>query len=181
MPTELVSKRMRQDMILEIVKNHEVHNQLELIRHLEGRGISATQSSVSRDIHDLSIAKVDGRYVVAVLPVQGTQHGPTEAAGEPGDAMISSVTPAGPSLLVVRTPSGSADTIGDSITSARWPEVLGTVASDDTIFVATAGKHEQVRLISRLQQFMDIEPETIDTADLESPVIGSPAPQPISL
>ena len=178
MPTELVSKRMRQDMILEIVKNHEVHNQLELIRHLEGRGISATQSSVSRDIHDLSIAKVDGRYVVAVLPVHGTQH--SQETAEPGAAMITSVTPAGPSLLVVRTPAGSADTVGESIDGARWPEVLGTVSSDDTIFVATAGKHEQVRLVSRLQQFMENDAADVETIDIDAPTEPVRQPQPIS-
>ena len=178
MPTELVSKRMRQDMILEIVKNHEVHNQLELIRHLEARGISATQSSVSRDIHDLSIAKVDGRYVVAVLPVQGTNHD-QESAEDPGGPMIKSVTPAGPSLLVVRTPGGSATNVGDSIKSARWPEVLGTVANEDTIFVATAGKHEQVRLVSRLQQFMEDDAQ-VESIDIDAPTEPVRQPEPVS-
>lgn len=159
MPGELVTKQMRQDMILEIVKSRPVHNQLELIKLLEERGISATQSSVSRDIHELSIAKVDGRYVVAVLPVQDDrQHEFTEA--QEGDGLVRSLCPAGPSVLVVKTETGSAESVGTSIDRARWPEVLGTIAGGDTIFIATAGKREQLRLITRLQEFMK-NPENV--------------------
>ncbi len=160
MPAELVTKRMRQDMILEIVKSSDVHNQMELIRRLEERGITATQSSVSRDIHELSIAKVDGRYVVAVLPVHGA-HDASESESEDSEGFVKDLQPAGPSVLVVKTTCGSAPSVRLSIDKARWPEVLGSVADDDTIFIATLGKREQVRLITRLQQFMD-QPQTID-------------------
>ncbi|MEZ6196329.1 MAG: arginine repressor [Planctomycetota bacterium] len=154
MPAELVSKQQRQEMILEIVKSKEVHNQLELIRFLEERGITATQSSVSRDIHDLSIAKVDGRYVVAVLPV--TNDGAYgEPVDNPGNAFVTSLVPSGPNLLVVKTLPGGARSVGRSIDKARWPEVLGLVASDETLFIATNEKRDQLRLMTRLQQFME--------------------------
>lgn len=163
MPAELVTKQQRQEMILEIVKTKEVHNQLELIRFLEERGITATQSSVSRDIHDLSIAKVDGRYVVAVLPV--TDHGHhDEPVENPNNAFVTSLVPSGPNTLVVKTLPGGARTVGRSIDKARWPEVLGLVAGDDTLFIAIAEKRDQLRLMTRLQQFMENEP--------------MPAPQP---
>ncbi|MCA9320138.1 MAG: hypothetical protein KDB53_05360 [Planctomycetes bacterium] len=154
MPAELVTKRMRQDMILEIVKSCEVHNQLELIKRLEERGITATQSSVSRDIHELSIAKVDGRYVVAVLPMHGGDE-ETDYEQYEGRGFIRTLSPAGPSVLVVKTNPEQGGAVGTAINRARWPEVLGTIAGADTIFIATAGKREQMRLITRLQQFMD--------------------------
>ncbi len=163
MPGELVSKQMRQDMILEIVKSRRVHNQLELIKLLEERGISATQSSVSRDIHELSIAKVDSRYVVAVLPVEDDTQDQITASAD-SNSPVRALSPAGPSVLVVKTQLGTASTIGASIDKAHWPEVLGTIAGDDTIFIATVGKREQLRLITRLQEFMN-EPDPMIVVD----------------
>lgn len=176
MPAELVTKRMRQDMILEIIKSHDVHNQLELIKRLEERGISATQSSVSRDIHELSIAKVDSRYVVAVLPVHGSKEDPSvPPTSENG--FVKSLCPAGPTVLVVKTALGAAPSLGISIDKARWPEVLGTISGDDTLFVATLGKREQLRLITRLQEFMteSIDPQIL--VDLGSELDESGAPE----
>jgi transcriptional regulator of arginine metabolism len=151
MPAELVSKRIRQEAIMEVVRTLDVHNQLELIRHLEARGITATQSSVSRDIHELSIAKVDGRYMIGVLPTHRTGE-PEET--EDGRAFVRSLAPAGPNLLIVRTITGQAETVGLSIDHSRWPEVLGVVSAGETVFVATDGKREQLRLIARLREFM---------------------------
>lgn len=156
MPAELVSKQQRQEMILEIVKSRDVHNQLELIKYLEARGITATQSSVSRDIHELSIAKVDGRYVVAVLPMCD---GSSEHEDIPAHAFVTRLAPAGPNLLVVETMRGGGRSVGRSVVKARWPEVLGTITGEDTIFIATAGSREQLRLITRLQEFMEQQPE----------------------
>ena len=182
MPGELVSKQMRQDMILEIVKSRPVHNQLELIKLLEERGISATQSSVSRDIHELSIAKVDSRYVVAVLPVQDDTQDQFLASDDP-NSLVRALSPAGPSVLVVKTSQGSAADISSSIDKAHWPEVLGTIAGDDTIFVATAGKREQLRLITRLQEFMKSSDPTIvvDQDPQESPAPAPASPSPFGL
>jgi transcriptional regulator of arginine metabolism len=154
MPLQFMSKQQRQDMVMDIIRTREVKNQLELIRVLEERGVAATQSSISRDIHDLSIAKMDGRYVVAVLPVPQPSEGTTEGQ-KPGRAHVTSLTPAGPNLLVVRSSNGGATSFSLSIDRARWPEVLGTVASDDTIFIATAGKREQLRLMARLEEFTE--------------------------
>lgn len=152
MPAELVSKKIRQEAIMEVVRTLDVHNQLELIRHLEARGITATQSSVSRDIHELSIAKVDGRYMIGVLPTHRT--GVPEESHDEGRAFVRSLSPAGPNLLIVRTITGQAETVGLSIDHSRWPEVLGVVSSGETVFVATDGKREQLRLIARLREFM---------------------------
>ena len=183
MPAELVTKRMRQDMILEIVKSCEVHNQLELIKRLEERGITATQSSVSRDIHELSIAKVDGRYVVAVLPISAAEEDTTSNETHEGNGFVKSLNPAGPSVLVVKTGQGSANSVGLSIDKARWPEVLGTIAGDDTIFIATAGKREQLRLITRLQEFMNEPMDATLLVDAEAPTQATPeveTPTPVA-
>lgn len=155
MPLQFVSKQTRQEMVLEIIRSHEVRNQLELIKMLEERGVAATQSSISRDIHDLSIAKMDGRYVVAVLPVSDKNAGGNGPATRQNRALVEAMTPAGPNLLVVKASDGGATSLSLSIDRARWPEVLGTVSSDDTVFVATVGKREQLRLMARLEEFME--------------------------
>lgn len=172
MPAELVSKRIRQEAIMEVVRTLDVHNQLELIRHLEARGITATQSSVSRDIHELSIAKVDGRYMIGVLPVHRTGM-PEEVAD--GQAFVRSLSPAGPNLLIVHTIVGQAETVGHSINHSRWPEVLGTVAAGETVFVATDGKREQLRLIARLREFMPQaeQPTPVGAGSDHSPHLNS--------
>ena len=67
------------------------------------------------------------------------------------------MVPSGPNLLVIKTLPGGGRNVGRSIDRARWPEVLGLVAGDETIFVATNEKRDQLRLMSRLQQFMELE------------------------
>lgn len=65
-------------------------------------------------------------------------------------AAIQEVQPAGPNVLVVRTPPGSASAVGLAIDAAHWPDVVGTVAGDDTLFVATANRTGQSRVAARL-------------------------------
>lgn len=148
MPAELVSKQTRQDLILDIIKGREVHNQLELIRLLEERGVTATQSSVSRDIHELSIAKVDSRYMVAILPSYDTEI--TTVAGGP---LIREIRTAGENLTIVESRPGGGSELTRAVRGARWPEVLGVVSDADTVFFATAGRRELMRLVTRLEQF----------------------------
>ncbi|MEE9392125.1 MAG: hypothetical protein V3W41_06440 [Planctomycetota bacterium] len=177
MPAELVSKQQRQEMIVEIVKSKEVHNQLELIRLLEARGITATQSSVSRDIHELSIAKVDGRYVVAVLPITSSDGDVIEE--NPAHAFVTTLAPAGQNLLIVNTMPGGGKAVGRSIQNARWPEVLGLICGGDTLFIAVPDKREQLRLMTRLQEFME-KPELPEDPGLPAfaRFDSQPAPMP---
>jgi len=105
-----------------------------------------TQSSVSRDLRDLGVLKASDRYV---LP-------PDEVTRANGDfAMLAQfvrdVRRAGPSITVLRTTIGAAQSVAVAIDKAQWPEVAGTISGDDTIFIATAGARAQDELVSRLQ------------------------------
>ncbi|HXU46224.1 MAG TPA: arginine repressor [Thermoanaerobaculia bacterium] len=138
------SHRDRRRVILELLRNHRVANQLELVGLLAERGLEATQSSVSRDLRFLGIAKVAGRYV-APAP-----------AGE-GRSDLSAIVrfvlgarTAGPNLAVISTPAGGAQAVGLAIDGAGWPEVVGTLAGDDTVFVATANARDQQRFLLHL-------------------------------
>lgn len=148
MPTEPEIRQHRQREILAILDGHPVASQGELVSLLEGRGIAATQSSVSRDLRDLGVARVAGRYLV---PSQ-------REAEDPGVSevlhFLRGAKPAGPHLTVVSTTVGAAQTVAAAIDRAAWPEVVGTMAGDDTIFIATASAGDQRRFLDRLERFL---------------------------
>lgn len=149
MPTDTEIRDHRQQEILAILRERRVGSQGELVEILGERGFSATQSSVSRDLRDLGVARVAGRYVVP----------PAGEAPDPGFGEIvhflRGFKPAGPHLLVVSTAVGAAQTVALTMDRAAWPEVVGTMAGDDTIFVATPGARDQTRLIQRLERLLE--------------------------
>src|SRR4029077_20945783 len=111
-------------------------------------------------LRDLGVAWVDGRY--ALPPARGEARG--EAHGgldrdDPGVAQIApflrAVKPAGPHLTVVLTVAGAAQSVGLALDRAAWPEVVGTMAGDDTVFVATASPRHQQRLLQRLERLLE--------------------------
>jgi transcriptional regulator of arginine metabolism len=151
MPTNPETWQQRQEAIRELLARKTIGSQTELLKKLAARGFRVTQSSVSRDLREMHVAKADGRYV---LPEKLA----TEAAGATpprnGFNLIRSVLAAGPNVLVLRTPPGSANVVGLAVDSAKWPDVVGTVAGDDTVFVATASRAGQARISARIAQLM---------------------------
>jgi transcriptional regulator of arginine metabolism len=144
MVSETERRAERQRALTEIVRRRAIRRQEELVARLAERGFEVTQSSVSRDLRQLGVAKVGGRYVVPQRPA-GSPDELAEIAHALHDAK-----PAGPHLTVVFTAVGAAQAVGIALDRARWSEIVGTVAGDDTVFVASAGAHEQTRLLHRL-------------------------------
>jgi transcriptional regulator of arginine metabolism len=134
----------RRSMLAKIIREQAVGRQTELVSMLRKLGLAATQSSVSRDLRELGVAKMGDRYV---LP---------EAAARPSNDFstlkhfVSARLTAGTNLTILKTTVGSAQSVAVAIDTARWPEVVGTLSGDDTIFIATAGAREQRRLNERL-------------------------------
>jgi transcriptional regulator of arginine metabolism len=135
----------RREALLRIVREGVVGRQAELVQRLQQAGYAVTQSSVSRDLRDLGVAKVGDRYV---LP--GETPAP-RAAFSAVAAFVVAALPAGPHLTVVRTTVGSAQSVALAIDQARWPEVVGTISGDDTVFVATRDEAAQRAFVERLQ------------------------------
>jgi transcriptional regulator of arginine metabolism len=134
----------RRETLRRIIHRSPVARQQDLVRLLGKAGFPATQSSISRDLRELGVAKRGDRYVL-----------PDESAPVLDDfakvaAFVRSIRTAGPSLTVIRTTAGSAQSVAIVLDRADWPEVVGTLSGDDTIFVATAGAAMQKRLLSRL-------------------------------
>jgi transcriptional regulator of arginine metabolism len=131
-----VSKFQRQGAILRLVRERELGTQAEVAEALHGEGIDAVQTTVSRDIAQLGLIKVrnaEGRLVYALPGADDLSR-----LSELTAAMrrwAASLTPSG-NLVVIATPAGFAAALADAIDAARLPDVAGTVAGENTIFVA---------------------------------------------
>ncbi len=140
----------RREALRRIIGHGSVGRQEDLVRLLGRAGHHATQSSVSRDLRELGVAKQGDRYV---LPDESAP-----ALGRFGAvaAFVRDIRPAGPCLTVIRTTAGAAQSVAIVLDRADWPDVVGTLSGDDTIFVATAGAAAQRRLRARLHQALGI-------------------------
>ncbi len=134
----------RREALRRIILQSAVGRQQDLVRLLRKTGHHATQSSVSRDLRELGVAKLGDRYMMPD-DVQPEAGGFGSVAG-----FVRHLRTAGPHLTVVRTAAGAAQSVAIAIDRAQWSEVVGTVSGDDTIFVATAGAAAQRKLLARL-------------------------------
>jgi transcriptional regulator of arginine metabolism len=146
MPFDTESMEKRQQAILAILRGRRVARQAELVRLLKERGIRVTQSSVSRDLQQLGITKLENGYQ------QLAQPGP-EADREAAllAEFVRDIRTAGSNLTVVKTVVGAAQSVALYLDRSGWAEIVGTVSGDDTIFVATRGGGDQRRLLARLR------------------------------
>lgn len=146
MPTATAEQHSRRQIIAELLEHHSIHRQAELVQLLRSQGYDATQSSVSRDLRDLGAAKLRDGYT---LPEH--HNGNNEQALGVVTEFIRDIRSAGPNLLVITTAIGAAQRVALTLDRISWPEVVGTVSGDDTIFVATTGAAPQKRLGARLR------------------------------
>ena len=144
MPATRENQQRRQQAIRRILRDQPVARQAELVALLRQQGIPATQSSVSRDLRQLGISKLDEGYAP---PEPAT---PADNPPPPED-FVRSVQPAGQNLTVVRTAVGAAARVAVYLDRAGWPEIVGTISGDDTIFIATPSAAAQQRLAARLR------------------------------
>lgn len=139
--------RRRREAILDIVAAESVGTQDELALALRRRGFDVSQASVSRDTAALGLVKVDGRY--ARLAAASPKEDPFVQRLR---ANVLAVRDAGPNLLIVITPAGEASPVAIAIDRASIPGVQGTLAGDDTIFVALRDGKGAVEFRRRLKR-----------------------------
>ena len=135
-----MQKAERQNAILDLIADQTVRRQDELARLLGNRGYEVTQASVSRDLDELGIVKVNGRYAQ-----------PAELAVRSSPFGIAAIETAGENLIVVRCASGLASAAAVRIDAEKIADVVGTIAGDDTIFVAVKGSTTQKAVIKRIR------------------------------
>ncbi|HIZ98999.1 MAG TPA: arginine repressor [Candidatus Janibacter merdipullorum] len=149
----------RQARITELLREHAVRSQTELLALLAADGIEVTQATLSRDLLELRAEKVRiGRDLVYALPSEGGDRTPRAAVGRAElddrlrrlcEELLVTARPSA-QLVVVRTPPGAANYLASAIDHSRMPEVLGTIAGDDTIMIITGGPDEGEALTTRL-------------------------------
>ena len=145
------SKGQRQRMIADWLRAHRVGSQEEVVARLALAGVNATQATVSRDLEELGAVKVRRaggiRYIIpdTAVPVQAAARLDRLIA-----EWVEAIVPAG-NLLVLRTPPGSANLIASALDAAGLDDIAGTIAGDDTIFVALADGVDAAEAAARLQ------------------------------
>jgi transcriptional regulator of arginine metabolism len=149
-------KNRRQRLILEIIDRAPLHSQEQLRRVLQRHGLKATQATLSRDIKDLGLVKRagDGAYQrpgADSPPSPGTAIGALEHAAAEFLRKVDRVQ----QLVVVRTGIGQSQPLAVAIDRARLPEVVGTIAGDDTILVIARNDRRAADLVKRLEAYAE--------------------------
>jgi transcriptional regulator of arginine metabolism len=140
-----MNKQERQQKILSLIQAKPIGTQEDLRVLLENAGVPATQSSVSRDLEELGIVKQHGHYT---LPR-------TNGASARG---LLSLDQAGDSLVIARTMPGLASAVAVEIDAAALSEVVGTIAGEDTIFIAVRDAKSQRATIKQVWELFDGQP-----------------------
>ena len=137
-----MSKQSRQHMITKLLEQYAVSSQPQLVELLKQEGIVATQATVSRDLEDMGAIKVRaaaGETVYAIPELPKEQRAPEDHLRRVlGDWVVEVAHSA--NIVVLRTPPGSAHVVGSALDRADLPDILGTVAGDDTLLVVAAEK-----------------------------------------
>jgi transcriptional regulator of arginine metabolism len=146
MPNMNTEQNERRDAIRALLSQRAVETQQELVEKLSSQGLAVTQSSVSRDLKDLGAIKTGRGYELPNLDRDGEQ----ELAAVAN--LIRDTRPAGPHLLVIKTAIGAAQRVALALDRSGWPEIVGNIGGDDTVFVATASGTGQKQLMSKIDR-----------------------------
>jgi len=146
----MLSKRVRQSKILDFVKERPVCSQEELLELLATTGIHVTQATLSRDIRDLGLVKSRGIYR---RPAELSQPADLEVLRRSVKQFVLQSGLSG-NILMIRTAPGNAHALGVVLDSARLPEVLGTVAGDDTVFALLRSPRMGKRMLRRIEDYL---------------------------
>jgi transcriptional regulator of arginine metabolism len=148
-----VMKQLRQRAIRDLVEQRPIRTQQDLAAALRERGFRATQATISRDVAEIGLTKARrGTGRAYVLPARQAE---AEASGEDRLRRLLTDLPveireAG-LMLIIRTLPGSAHALAAALDRTRWPEVAGSIAGDDTVFIAFADRRGLRRTRQRLE------------------------------
>lgn len=138
-----MQKEQRQTTILKVITANQIARQEEIAEILEKKGFSVTQSSVSRDLLELGIVKVGGFYALPQKPKSGMVFG------------LVSLEIAGENMIVAKTEAGLASACAVRIDAGGIEEIVGTIAGDDTIFIAVRGQKEQKTVLKKVWELFE--------------------------
>jgi transcriptional regulator of arginine metabolism len=158
---ELNNKAARHARIVATLSRRKVRSQAELARELDAAGLRVTQATLSRDLDELGAVKLrpaDGGLPVYVVPEDGSPLAARGAHDGPPQRLVRLLAEllvsaeASANLVVLRTPPGASNFLASALDRAGLPQVLGTVAGDDTILVISRDPHGGRALADHLVQ-----------------------------
>lgn len=146
-------KGKRQEAILELVKKYEIETQEELAEKLGGAGFAVTQATISRDIRELKLTKIQhgAKQIYAAL---------TENKFSNSNKYIDILKHSfvsmdmAQNILVIKTASGTAMALATALDSLHWDEIVGTIAGDDTVMCAIRTVEDTKKLMKRLEDIL---------------------------
>jgi len=149
-------KSFRQSVIMEIIREREVETQEELAAELRKRSYKVTQATVSRDIKELRLVKVlspsTGKYKYAAADT--TENDLSERFIRMFSESVLEFSYAY-NQIVIKTLSGSANMAAEAIDCLRWPEIMGTLAGDNTILLLVKSEESVPTVLERLKRIME--------------------------
>jgi transcriptional regulator of arginine metabolism len=145
------AKTFRHGQILRLVTAERIANQEELRRRLSIQRLRVTQATLSRDLHELKLVKTPEGYRPAATLQEDTAPLPplARALGE----FLLDIRPA-ENLLVLKTPPSAAQPLAAAVDGAKFPEISGTVAGDDTVLIITPSKRHRASLQQKIESLL---------------------------
>ena len=142
-------KRDRRNTILELVRRNAIDSQRSLAEELARRGIRVSQATLSRDIQELGLVKAGNRYVTGRGEIRRTTEQALRRVLRDYVVEVQSVAP----LMVIKTGYGNASTVGEALDASGWPEIVGSIAGENTIFVLCRSAGDLRAMLERIQEF----------------------------
>lgn len=148
-------KIARQSKIKEIIDRYKIETQEDLAVALRREGIEVTQATVSRDIKEMMLVKVpdsNGNYHYA-YPREHTAIMSSDRIGRTFQDSIRTIR-CNDCMVVVHTLPGTAQAVAFAVDYVKWPEIIGTIAGDDTVFLAAENRKAVDKIVSRFKEYM---------------------------
>jgi len=142
-----VTKAYRHGQILNLIRSQPIRTQEEMAGALERLGIEVTQVTLSRDLRELGLVKGPQGYREPDRAALSTEE--PDSLKRTLEEFVRDVKTA-QNLVIIRTAAGNAQPVAAALDRQAWPEILGTVAGDDTVFAATPDPQQAVRAKEKL-------------------------------
>jgi len=145
-------KKIRHKAILDLVRSRPISSQEELLENLQARSIEVSQSTLSRDIQELRLAKAGGVYAVTGQPEQ-PRGGSDETVRRILREFLVEVAVA-QNIVVLKTGPANASIVSQAVDDAGWNEIVGSLAGEDTVFIATRSPKDSHKIEQRILDFL---------------------------
>ena len=149
------AKNARQEMIIKLIKEHDISTQEELTAKVKAAGVEATQATCSRDIKELGIIKI-------TMPDKTTKYAVLDRTGDVAPGRLLAVfanslisVQSAMNMLVIKTLPGMAAAAASALDSMHLEDVVGTIAGDDTVFACATGPSEAQALVVTIRDMME--------------------------